>query len=99
MTWRVAAGLGCAMAVAWLALVLMLARSRPQGALIAESLRLIPDTVQLLRLLATDEYLSLRLSLRLLLLFRSLSTSVYHIPYFILDLIYAHDPAIDVGGI
>jgi len=94
MTWRVAAGLGCAMAVAWLALVLMLARSRPQGALLAESLRLIPDTVRLLRRLATDESLPRGIRVRLWLLFAYLASPIDLIPDFIPVLGYADDAII-----
>ena len=94
MIWRIIIGVACAFAVAWLALVLMLARSRPQGALLAESLRLIPDTLRLLRRLATDKSLPRGIRVRLWLLFAYLASPIDLIPDFIPVLGYADDAII-----
>jgi len=75
-------------------LVLMLARSRPQGALLAESLRLIPDTLRLLRRLATDKSLPRGIRVRLWLLFAYLASPIDLIPDFIPVLGYADDAII-----
>ena len=94
MIWRVIIGVAGAFAVAWLGLVLMLARSRPQGALLAESLRLIPDTLRLLRRLATDKSLPRGIRVWLWLLFAYLASPIDLIPDFIPVLGYADDAII-----
>lgn len=94
MIWRIIIGVACALAVAWLVLVLMLARSRPQRVLLAESLRLIPDTVRLLRRLATDKSLPRGIRVRLWLLFVYLASPIDLIPDFIPVLGYADDAII-----
>ena len=94
MIWRITIGLGCAFALAWLALVLMLVRVRPQGSLLAESLRLVPDTVRLLRRLATDKSLPRGIRVRLWLLFAYLASPIDLIPDFIPVVGYADDAII-----
>jgi uncharacterized membrane protein YkvA (DUF1232 family) len=94
MIWRVIIGVACAFALAWLVFVLVLARSRPQGGLLVESLRLIPDTVRLLRGLATDKSLPRGVRVRLWLLLAYLASPIDLIPDFIPVLGYADDAII-----
>jgi hypothetical protein len=50
-------GIAVALAAAWGLLVVFLALARPKGSLVHEALRLLPDTLRLLRRLATDSAL------------------------------------------
>jgi uncharacterized membrane protein YkvA (DUF1232 family) len=91
MIWRITIGLGCAFALGWLALLLMLVRVRPEGSLLAESLHLVPDTVRLLRRLATDKSLPRGIRVRLWLLYAYLASPIDLIPDFIPVMGYAAD--------
>jgi uncharacterized membrane protein YkvA (DUF1232 family) len=51
---RALLGVAIALAVAWLALIVALLVTRPSGSRIREAVRLLPDTLRLLRRLATD---------------------------------------------
>jgi uncharacterized membrane protein YkvA (DUF1232 family) len=51
---RIAIASVLALAAAWLALLIALALSRPDGATLSDSMRLLPDTVRLVRRLAGD---------------------------------------------
>ena len=54
MFWRTLIGIAIALVVTWAVLVVYLVRARPKGSLLQEALRLLPDTLRLLRRLATD---------------------------------------------
>ncbi|HZA73586.1 MAG TPA: hypothetical protein VE476_11835, partial [Propionibacteriaceae bacterium] len=47
-------GVAAALLLSWLALVITLVIRRPQGGLLQESLRLLPDLLRLLRRLSTN---------------------------------------------
>jgi len=94
MLWRTIIGLAAALLVAWGVLVLSLVLARPRGSLLQEALRLLPDTLRLLRRLATDRTLPRGVRVRLWLLFGYLAVPVDIIPDFIPVVGYADDAII-----
>ena len=91
---RVAAGLALALALAWAALVLALVLARPKGSLLDEAMRILPDTLRLLRRLAADRDLPRGVRVRLWLLLAYLALPFDLIPDFIPVLGYADDAII-----
>jgi uncharacterized membrane protein YkvA (DUF1232 family) len=89
MKW--ALGLVLSFAAVWAALLLALLVMRPRKALLREAVRLLPDTLGLLRRLAADPGLSRPVRLRLWLLFAYLALPFDLIPDFIPVLGYADD--------
>jgi uncharacterized membrane protein YkvA (DUF1232 family) len=89
--WRTLIGVAVALLVAWGALVVFLVLARPKGSLIQEALRLLPDTLRLLRRLATDRALPREVRVRLWLLFVYLAVPVDIIPDIIPVIGYADD--------
>ncbi len=85
------AGVLVGLAAAWLALALALLVARPRGGLLKEVLRLLPDTLTLLRRLAVDRTLPRAVRVRLWLLFAYLAMPFDLIPDFIPLLGYADD--------
>jgi uncharacterized membrane protein YkvA (DUF1232 family) len=83
--------LASGLALAWLVLVVVLLLVRPRGSLLSEALRLLPDTLGLLRRLATDRSLPRGVRVRLWLLFAYLAMPFDLIPDFIPVLGYADD--------
>jgi uncharacterized membrane protein YkvA (DUF1232 family) len=85
-------GIGLGLAVAWLALIAYLIIARPRGgALLAEAVRLLPDTLRLLQRLARDPAVSGGARLRLWLLFAYLASPIDLVPDFIPVIGYADD--------
>jgi uncharacterized membrane protein YkvA (DUF1232 family) len=91
---RLLIGLGSGLVVAWLSLIVLLIVARPPGSLLLEALRLLPDTLRLLRRLATDRSLPRGLRVRLWLLFAYLAFPIDLVPDFIPVLGYADDAII-----
>ena len=91
MIWRTLIGLGIALLVMWAVLVAYLVLVRPKGSLLKEALRLLPDTLRLLRRLATDRALPRGVRVRLWLLFGYLAMPIDLIPDFIPVIGYADD--------
>lgn len=83
--------LALALAVTWLALVIVLVVVRPRGGLLSESLRLLPDVLRLVRRLAADPTLPLGIRVRLGLLLVYLASPLDLIPDFIPVIGYADD--------
>jgi uncharacterized membrane protein YkvA (DUF1232 family) len=75
----------------WLVLVLALLVARPRGGLLPEAVRLLPDTLRLLKRLATDGTLPRGVRVRLWLLFAYLAVPFDLVPDFIPVLGYADD--------
>jgi uncharacterized membrane protein YkvA (DUF1232 family) len=94
MWWRTLIGIAVALLVAWGVLVIFLVLARPKGSLIQEAMRLLPDTLRLLRRLATDSALPRGVRVRLWLLFVYLAVPVDIIPDFIPVIGYADDAII-----
>ncbi|MPV36881.1 YkvA family protein [Georgenia subflava] len=84
-------GVGSALLLAWLILVLALLVARPRGGLLREALRILPDGLRLVRRLAGDKNLPRGVRVRLALLLAYLALPVDLIPDFIPVLGYADD--------
>lgn len=84
-------GVGVAFAACWLVLLLLLLLVRPEGALLREALRLLPDLLRLLRRLAADSELPRGVRIRLVLLLGYLASPIDLVPDFIPALGYADD--------
>ena len=82
------------LAVAWVVLVVLLVLARPSGPLLKEALRILPDTLRLLRRLAADPSLPRGVRVRLWLLFAYLAMPIDLIPDFIPVIGYADDAII-----
>ena len=66
--WDVAVGIGAALILAWVALIVALAMMRRPGGSVREALRILPDVLRLIRRLAADETLPSGVPARLWLL-------------------------------
>jgi uncharacterized membrane protein YkvA (DUF1232 family) len=91
---RIAIGVVVALAVIWTTLVVALIIVRPKGGLLREATRILPDTLRLLRRLATDKSIPVSVRVRLWLLFVYLAIPIDIIPDFIPVLGYADDAII-----
>lgn len=87
-------GLGAALLLSWLVLVIALLIARPRGNLLKEALRLLPDLLRLIRRLAADKSLPRGVRIRLVLLAIYLALPIDLIPDFIPVLGYADDAII-----
>jgi uncharacterized membrane protein YkvA (DUF1232 family) len=87
-------GIGVALLSTWLLLVVALAVGRPQGKLLSESTRLLPDLLRLLRRLAVDRSQPAGVRIRLSLLLAYLAMPIDLIPDLIPVLGYADDAII-----
>ncbi|MGV0674574.1 MULTISPECIES: YkvA family protein [Mycolicibacterium] len=87
-------GLGAALLLSWLVLVIALLIARPRGNLLKEALRLLPDLLRLIRRLAADKSLPRGVRIRLALLAIYLALPIDLIPDFIPVLGYADDAII-----
>jgi uncharacterized membrane protein YkvA (DUF1232 family) len=91
MVWEVLIGLGLGLAVAWLLLVISVMLSKPKGLVVKEAMRLLPDTLRLLKRLAADRSLPRGVRIRLWLLFGYLAMPFDLIPDFVPAIGYADD--------
>jgi uncharacterized membrane protein YkvA (DUF1232 family) len=91
---RVLIGVGAALLLAWLALLVALAVVRPKGSLLGQALRLLPDVVRLLRRLAADPTLPRGVRVRLWLLLAYLAVPIDLVPDVVPVLGYADDAII-----
>ncbi|WP_367619991.1 YkvA family protein [Mycolicibacterium sp. HK-90] len=87
-------GLGVALLVSWVVMVIALLIVRPRGNLLTEALRLLPDLLRLIRRLAADKTLPRGVRVRLALLVAYLALPIDVIPDFIPVLGYADDAII-----
>ena len=92
--WNVLIAIGCGLVVAWIALVITLNALRPEGSVLKDALRILPDTVRLLRRLAADRTVPKGVRLRLYLLFVYLASPIDLIPDFLPVIGYADDAVI-----
>jgi uncharacterized membrane protein YkvA (DUF1232 family) len=95
--WGILLGLGVALVSAWLVLMVFLLVADPRGGAVKESVRLLPDTVRLLKRLATDRATPLGVKIRLSLALIYLGSPIDVIPDFIPVIGYTDD-AIVVGA-
>ena len=94
MLTRFLIGAALGLLVAWGTLIVFLLIARPAGSLLPEAVRLIPDTLRLLRRLYGDRSLSRGIRIRLWLLFFYLASPIDLIPDFIPVIGYADDAII-----
>ena len=92
--WDLAIGVGSALVLAWVAMVIALVIVRPRGGLLREALRILPDALRLIRRLAADNTLPRGVRVRLGLLLAYLAIPFDLIPDFIPVLGYADDAII-----
>src|SRR2546427_5831861 len=91
MVWEVFIGLGLGLAAAWVLLVIFLILSKPRNVQLKEAMRLLPDTLRLLKRLAADRSLPRGVRIRLWLLFGYLAMPFDLIPDFLPVIGYADD--------
>jgi uncharacterized membrane protein YkvA (DUF1232 family) len=92
--WQTLIGIALALLVTWGILLVFLVLARPKGSLLEEALRLLPDTLRLLRRLATDRAVPSAARVKLWLLFGYLAMPLDLIPDFIPIIGYADDAII-----
>jgi uncharacterized membrane protein YkvA (DUF1232 family) len=88
--------LAVSLAAAWVALIAFLLVVRPRGSFLEEAVRILPDTLRLLRRIAVDSSLPRGVRVRLWLLFAYLAVPIDLVPDFIPVIGYADD-AVLVG--
>jgi uncharacterized membrane protein YkvA (DUF1232 family) len=93
---RIAIGVAVALLATWLVLVVALTAARPRGAVLKEALRLLPDTLRMLRRLASDPEVPTGARVRLWLLLGYLAMPFDLVPDFIPVLGQADDAVIAV---
>jgi uncharacterized membrane protein YkvA (DUF1232 family) len=91
VVWKVLIGIGMAVGATWLGLIVYLLLARPSSGALKESLRLLPDTLRLLRRLAADRATPRGVRVRLGLLFIYLALPIDVVPDFIPGIGYADD--------
>ena len=89
-----AIGVAAALMLAWVTLAVALLIVRPRGGLLREALRILPDSLRLIRRLAADKTLPAGVRVRLVLLLIYLAIPFDPIPDFIPVLGYADDAII-----
>jgi uncharacterized membrane protein YkvA (DUF1232 family) len=92
--WNVLIAIGCGLVVAWIGLVITLLVLRPEGSVLKDALRILPDTVRLLRRIGADRTVPKGVRLRLYLLFVYLASPIDLIPDFLPVIGYADDAVI-----
>jgi uncharacterized membrane protein YkvA (DUF1232 family) len=92
--WSALIAVAVGLVVVWMALLIALAVTRPKDLSVTDALRLLPDTVVLLRRLAADPQLPRGVRVRLLLLLVYLILPFDLVPDFIPVLGYADDAII-----
>ncbi|HUS65037.1 MAG TPA: DUF1232 domain-containing protein [Kofleriaceae bacterium] len=92
--WQILIGVLVALALSWAVLALALLRASPGRSRLGDAMRLLPDTLRLLRRLATDATLPRGVRVRLWLLFAYLAMPFDVIPDFIPVIGYADDAII-----
>jgi uncharacterized membrane protein YkvA (DUF1232 family) len=96
MLWRLLLGAALVVGVVWLILVAMLA-SQARRVSLREAARLVPDTIRLLKRIASDGSVPLRVRARIWLLFVYLAIPLDLIPDFLPIVGYADDAVLVVA--
>lgn len=95
--WNVLIGIAAGFLVAWVVLVITLLIVRPKGSMLKEGLRILPDTVRLLRGIAADRAVSRGVRVRIYVLLVYLASPIDLIPDFLPVIGYADDAIIVVA--
>jgi uncharacterized membrane protein YkvA (DUF1232 family) len=91
---RILIAIGGALLLSWLALVVIVWFARPDRGRVSEAVRLLPDTVRLLRRIAADRSVRRGVRVRLWLLFAYLAFPIDLVPDFVPVIGYADDVVI-----
>ena len=91
MWWRILLGVIAGLVLLWAALVVFLYRAAPKGTRLSDALRLLPDTLRLLKDLAADRSLPRGVRVRMWLAFGYLALPIDLVPDFIPVVGYADD--------
>ena len=91
---RIAVALGITLLASWLVLLAYLWRARPDARRASEAMRLLPDTIRLLRGIAADPAIRWGVRIRLWLLLAYLAFPIDLVPDFIPVIGYADDVVI-----
>jgi uncharacterized membrane protein YkvA (DUF1232 family) len=94
MLLRILIAIGGALLVSWLALAVFVLVTRPDRGRLAEGMRLLPDTVRLLRRIAADRSVRRGVRIRLWLLLAYLAIPIDLVPDFVPVIGYADDVVI-----
>ncbi|WP_370410414.1 YkvA family protein [Streptomyces fradiae] len=94
MWWDILLAIAAGLLATWLALMITLLLIRPNGALLTEAIRLLPDLIRLLRRLAADKTLPRGVRIRLGALMVYLALPIDLIPDFLPVIGYADDAII-----
>jgi uncharacterized membrane protein YkvA (DUF1232 family) len=97
--WKILIGIGIALAVTWLGLIAYLLVARPAQGALKESVRILPDTLRLIRRLAADRSAPRGVRIRLALLLVYLASPVDAIPDFLPGLGYLDDVVITAAAL
>jgi uncharacterized membrane protein YkvA (DUF1232 family) len=91
VVWRILVGVAIALVTAWVVLIVVLVAARPRGSMVKEAIRILPDTLRLLRRLATDRSVPRGARIRLWLVFAYLAMPIDLVPDFLPVIGYADD--------
>ena len=94
MIWNLAIAAAVSVVVAYLAFIVVIAVRRPDTGTLKETMRIVPDTIRLVRRLASDKTLPRGVRIRLGLLLGYLASPIDLVPDFIPVLGYADDAII-----
>jgi uncharacterized membrane protein YkvA (DUF1232 family) len=89
--WAVVISLSVGLLAAWIALVIALLSIRPEDSILKEALRILPDTLRLLRRIAADPLVPTGVRARIYALFVYLAIPIDLIPDFLPVIGYADD--------
>jgi uncharacterized membrane protein YkvA (DUF1232 family) len=92
--WNVLIAVAAGLLLAWIALIVVLLVLRPDGSVLKEALRILPDTVKLLRRIASDRTVPAGVRVRLFALFVYLASPIDLIPDVVPVIGYADDAVI-----
>ena len=96
MTWRLLGGAAAGLLLLWLLLLAVLWRLKPEGSVLREAVRLLPDVVRLVARLARDRALPRGVRVRLWLLLGYLASPVDLVPDVVPVLGWADDAVLVV---
>jgi uncharacterized membrane protein YkvA (DUF1232 family) len=97
VVWQILVGVLLALLAVWVALVAFLVIAKPKGSTLNDALRILPDTIRLVRRLAADPALPKGIRVRLWLLLAYVALPIDLIPDFLPVVGYADDVIITLA--